>query len=169
PRGPPADRRADLREPRCHRARDPPRARRTRARLRGHPEGRGVRRGARGGMTTAVTTYVAVKALHVMAAFAAFGLPFAYPFLLPYLHRHHPRALPGVHDVQHRLNVRLTGPGTVALFAFGAYMASTDDLWGETWVVVPLAILAVIVVAGGAIVPWTAQLADLARADVEAA
>jgi hypothetical protein len=120
-------------------------------------------------MTTAVTTYVAVEALHVMAAFAAFGLPFAYPFLLPYLHRHHPRALPGVHDVQHRLNVRLTGPGTVALFAFGAYMASTDDLWGETWVAVPLAILAVIVVAGGAIVRWTAQLADLARADVEAA
>jgi uncharacterized membrane protein len=118
---------------------------------------------------TAVTGYDAVKALHVIAAFAAYGLPFAYPFLLPYLHRHHPRALPGVHDVQHRLNLALTGPGTVALFAFGAYMATKHDLWGQTWVTVPLAILAVIVVAGGAIVRWTAQLAELARADVQAA
>ena len=118
---------------------------------------------------TAVTAYDAVKALHVIAAFAAYGLPFAYPFLLPYLHRHHPRALPGVHDVQHRLNLALTGPGTVALLAFGAFMATRHHLWGQTWVTVPLVILAVIVVAGGAIVRWTAQLARLAHADVQAA
>ncbi len=118
---------------------------------------------------TAVSTYDAVKALHVIAAFAAYGLPFAYPFLLPYLHRHHPRALPGVHDVQHRLNLALTGPGTVALLAFGAFMATRHHLWGQTWVTVPLVILAVIVVAGGAIVRWTAQLAQLAHADVQAA
>jgi uncharacterized membrane protein len=117
----------------------------------------------------AVTTYSVVKALHVMAAFAAYGLPFAYPMLLPYLHRHHPRALPGVHDVQHRLNIMLTGPGTVLLLAFGIYLASKDDLWGETWVAVPVAILAVIVIAGGAIVRWTARLAELAHTDVESA
>jgi uncharacterized membrane protein len=120
-------------------------------------------------MTAAVTFYLVVKALHVMAAFAAYGLPFAYPLLLPYLHRHHPRTLPGVHDVQHRLNIVLTGPGTVALFAFGLYMASKDDLWGETWVAVPVAIVGVIVVAGGGIVRWTAQLATLAAAAVERA
>jgi uncharacterized membrane protein len=114
----------------------------------------------------AVTTYSAVKALHVMAAFAAYGLPFAYPMLLPYLHRHHPRALPGVHDVQHRLNIMLTGPGTVLLLVFGIYMTSKDDLWGETWVAVPVAILAVIVIAGGAIVRWTGQMAELAASDV---
>jgi hypothetical protein len=114
----------------------------------------------------AVTGYSVVKALHVMAAFAAYGLPFAYPFLLPYLHRHHPRALPGVHDVQHRLNIMLTGPGTALLFVFGVYMASKDDLWGETWVAVPVAILAVIVIAGGAIVRWTGQLASLATESV---
>lgn len=120
-------------------------------------------------MTVALTTYSVVKALHVIAAFAAYGLPFAYPFFLPYLHRHHPRALPGVHDIQHRLNKSLTGPGTVLLFAFGVYMASKDDLWGETWVAVPVAILAVIVIAGGAIVRWTGQLAELAREAVDAA
>jgi uncharacterized membrane protein len=119
-------------------------------------------------MPVAVTTYSVVKALHVMAAFAAYGLPFAYPMLIPYLRRHHPRALPGVHDIQHRLNIMLTGPGTVLLLAFGVYMASKDDLWGETWVAVPVAILAVIVVAGGAIVRWTGRLAELSATDVGA-
>jgi uncharacterized membrane protein len=116
----------------------------------------------------ALTTYSVVKALHVMAAFAAYGLPFAYPLLIPYLRRHHPRALPGVHDIQHRLNIILTGPGTALLLLFGIYMASKDDLWDETWVAVPVAILAVIVIAGTAIVRWTARLAELSAADVQA-
>ena len=34
-----------------------------------------------------------VKAIHIMAAFAAFGLPFAYPALIPYVRRRHPQAL----------------------------------------------------------------------------
>jgi uncharacterized membrane protein len=113
-----------------------------------------------------MTFYSAIKAFHIMAAFAAYGLPFAYPFLLPYLHRHHPRALPGVHDIQHRLNKVLTGPGTVLLFIFGAYMATKDHLWSEPWVDVPIAILAVIVVAGGLIVRWTGELATLSTTDL---
>jgi uncharacterized membrane protein len=119
-------------------------------------------------MTAAITLYLVIKALHVMAAFAAYGLPFAYPFLIPYVRRNHPRALPGVHDVQHRLATWLTGPGTVALLGFGIYMASKEDLWGESWVMVGVAILAVIVVAGGRIVQWTRELAALARTDVDA-
>jgi uncharacterized membrane protein len=119
-------------------------------------------------MTAAITLYLVIKALHVMAAFAAYGLPFAYPFLIPYLRRHHPRTLPGVHDVQHRLSTWLTGPGTVALLGFGVYMASKDDLWGESWVMVGVVILAIIVIAGGGIVRWTKELSELARADVDA-
>ncbi|WP_027005347.1 hypothetical protein [Conexibacter woesei] len=116
-----------------------------------------------------MTFYSAIKAFHIMAAFAAYGLPFAYPFLLPYLHRHHPEALPGVHDIQHRLNKVLTGPGTVLLFLFGTYMATKNHLWGETWVDIPIAILAVIVVAGGLIVRWTGELATLSTTDVSSA
>jgi hypothetical protein len=107
-----------------------------------------------------------IKALHVTAAFAAYGLPFAYPLFIPYFRRHHPRALPGVHDVQHRLNVVLTGPGTALLLAFGIYLATKDHQWGETYVNVGIGVLAVIVVAGGLIVRWTAELAQLAQADV---
>ena len=121
-------------------------------------------------MPLAVTSYLVVQSLHIMAVVAAYGLPMAYPMLLPYVRRNHPRAMPGVHDVQYRLNIRLTGPGTVLILVFGAYMASKHHLWGEAWVAVPVAILAVIaVVGGGVIVPASRRMASLARADVDAA
>jgi hypothetical protein len=121
-------------------------------------------------MQFAVTSYLSVQALHIMAVVAAYGLPMAYPMLLPYLRRKHPRAMPGMHDVQHRLNVRLTGPGTVLILLFGSYMASKHHLWGELWVIVPLSILAVIAVLGGGfVVPVSRKMANLARADVDAA
>ena len=121
-------------------------------------------------MQLAVTSYLVVQAAHIMAVVAAYGLPMAYPMLLPYLRRNHPRSMPGVHDVQHRLNIRLTGPGTVLILAAGVYMASKHHLWGETWVAVPVAIIAVIAVVGGAvIVPASRHMATLSRADVDAA
>jgi uncharacterized membrane protein len=121
-------------------------------------------------MPLAVTTYLFVKALHIMAVLAAYGLPLAYPLLIPYVRRRHPHAMPGVHDVQHRLNQRLTGPGTLLILVFGAYMASKGHYWGEAWVIVGLASLAVIGAIGGAvIVPASRQMAELARADLEGA
>jgi hypothetical protein len=119
-------------------------------------------------MQLAVSSYLVVQSLHVMAVVAAYGLPMAYPMLLPYLRRRHPRAMPGAHDVQYRLNVRLTGPGTAIILGAGIYLASKHDLWGETWVTVPVAIMAVIVVVGGGyIVPVSKRMAGLARADVD--
>jgi uncharacterized membrane protein len=121
-------------------------------------------------MQLAVTSYLVVQSFHVMAVVAAYGLPMAYPMLLPYLRRRHPRAMPGVHDVQYRLNQRLTGPGTVIVLAAGVYMASKHHLWGEAWVAVPVAIMAVIVVLGGGyVVPASKRMAALARADVDSA
>lgn len=121
-------------------------------------------------MTLAVTTYSVVLALHVMAVVAAFGLPLAYPLLVPYVRRRHPQAMPGVHDVQHRLTQRVTGTGTVLILVFGAYMASKAHVWGEAWVDVPIAVLVVIgAVGGGVITPALRRLAELARADVAAA
>jgi uncharacterized membrane protein len=121
-------------------------------------------------MHVAVSSYLVVQSLHVMAVVAAYGLPMAYPLLLPYLRRRHPRAMPGVHEVQHRLNRRLTGPGTALILAAGVYMVSKHDLWGEAWVAVPVAIMAVIVVVGGGfIVPVSKKMAGLARTDVDSA
>jgi uncharacterized membrane protein len=121
-------------------------------------------------MQLAVTSYLVVQAVHIMAVVAAYGLPMAYPMLLPYVRRNHPRAMPGLHDVQFRLNQRLTGPGTALILIAGVYMASKQHLWSEPWVQVPIAILVVIIaVGGGVIVPASKRMAALARADVEAA
>src|SRR3954462_5514424 len=120
-------------------------------------------------MLIAVTSYLTVQALHIMAVVAAYGLPMAYPMLLPYVRRRHPAAMPGLHDVQHRLNVRLTGPGTVAILVFGVYLASRGHHWGELGVDVPLACLLAIGALGGAlVVPASRRMAELARADVAA-
>jgi uncharacterized membrane protein len=117
----------------------------------------------------AVTAYSVVLALHIIAVLAAFGLPLAYPLLMPYVRRRHPAAMPGLHDVQHRLNVRLTGPGTALILAFGVYLATRGHHWGELWVTVPLLLLVVIGALGGAVVvPASRQMAALARADVAA-
>ena len=62
-------------------------------------------------MPLALESYSVVMAFHIMAVFLAYGLPAAYPLLIPYVRRRHPEAMPGVHDVQHRLNRVLTGPG----------------------------------------------------------
>ena len=121
-------------------------------------------------MPTALVAYDAVKAVHVMAVVAAYGLPLAYPLLLPYVRRRHPHAMSGVHDVQHRLNRLVTGPGTVLILLLGAYMAGKHHLWGEPWVIVPLAILAIIGgLGGGVVVPASARLSELARVDVAGA
>ena len=120
-------------------------------------------------MPLALTTYSVVLALHIIAVFAAYGLPFAYPLLLPYLRRNHPQAMPGVHDVQHRLNLMLTGPGTVLIPIFGAYLASKRHVWDEVWVDVPIAILVVIAMVGGYVVKASGRMAELAGSDVAAA
>ena len=115
----------------------------------------------------AVALYDVVKALHIIAVVGAFGLPLAYPLLVPYARRVHPTAMPAVHDIQHRLNNYITAPGTVLILLFGAYMASDRDLWGETWVTIPLVILVAIGGIGGAlVVPATKRLAELARRDL---
>ena len=120
-------------------------------------------------MPLALSAYSVVLAVHIAAVVAAFGLPLAYPLLMPYVRSRHPQAMPAVHDVQHRLNQRLTAPLTVVILVAGAYLASKNHYWGKVWVDVPLAILVVIGGLGGAVVvPASDRLAALARADVAA-
>ncbi|WP_445148430.1 DUF2269 family protein [Baekduia sp. Peel2402] len=115
-------------------------------------------------MIAAVTLELAIKAIHIIAAFAAFGLPFAYPALIPYLRRRHPETLPGVHDAQHRFSVWLTGPGTVILFAAGVYLATKEHQWDQPYVQAGLTAIVIIALAGGLITRDTARLSTLATA-----
>jgi len=115
----------------------------------------------------AVAFYDVALAVHIMAVVAAFGLPLAYPLMVPYARRHHPRAMPAVHDIQYKLNNRITAPGTVVILIVGGYLAATEEYFGEVWVIVPLVILFVIGGIGGAvIVPATRKLSELAQRDL---
>jgi MFS family permease len=116
---------------------------------------------------TAVALYDVALAVHIMAVVAAFGLPLAYPLLVPYARRAHPRAMPAIHDIQHRYNNRITAVGTVVILLVGGYLAADADAMGEVWVIVPLVILLVIGgVGGGIVVPATRRLAELAQRDL---
>ena len=115
-----------------------------------------------------MSTYTVVVALHIIAVVAAYGLPVTAPLLVPYVRRHHPAALPGLHAAQHRLNNVVTGPFTVLLLAFGVYLAIDGDLWGEPFVAVGIAAVAIIaVVGGGVVVPALRQLAALDPASAD--
>ena len=110
-----------------------------------------------------MSTYSVVVALHIIAAFAAYGLPLAYPLLLPYLRRHHPAALPGVHAIQYRLNRVPHRPvhGAAARASASTWRA-TAATGSEPFVAIGVGAIAIIaVVGGGVIVPATKRLAGL--------
>ena len=109
-----------------------------------------------------MSTYTVVVALHIIAVVAAYGLPLSAPLLVPYVRCHHPAALPGLHAAQYRLNNVVTGPFTVLVLAFGIYLATDGHRWGEPFVAIGIAAIAIIaVVGGGVVVPAVRQLASL--------
>lgn len=119
-------------------------------------------------MIAAIAGYDVVKALHIMAVLVAYGLPLAYPLLLPYVRRRHPRAMPGVHDVQHRLNLLLTGPGTALVLGLGIWLASKHHLWDAFFVQFGLGAILAIGAIGGWVVGASKRMAELSAADVDA-
>src|SRR3954462_15258367 len=102
-----------------------------------------------------------------MTIVIAFGITFAYPVILPWLTNSHPEAMPTVHDMQLRIGRFLIMPfGTLALLT-GIYLASDRDLFNETWVVIPLVILILLLALGGTFfTPRERELADIARRDL---
>jgi hypothetical protein len=116
-----------------------------------------------------MTGYEFFLAVHILAVLLAYGLPLAYPLMLPWLRRNHPRAMPGVHEVQHRLNRILTGPGTLLVLGAGIYLASKADAWDEPFVGAGFVAVLIIGGVGGWVVGASDRMAKLAAADVAAA
>jgi uncharacterized membrane protein len=115
-----------------------------------------------------VSTYTVIVALHIIAVVAAYGLPLSAPLLVPYVRRTHPEALPGLHAAQYRLNNVLTGPFTVLLLVLGIYLAGDGHRWGDPFVAVGIAAVAIIAVVGGAVVaPAVKRLAALEPSSAE--
>lgn len=121
-------------------------------------------------ITPAILFYDVVVAAHVMCIVIAFGVTFAYPVILPWMTKAHPGAMATVHETQQRVGRFVIMPfGTLALLT-GIYLASDRDLFKETWVVIPLVILVLLLGLGGAFfTPRERALAAIARRDLEAA
>ena len=116
-----------------------------------------------------MSAYELFVAVHIIAVLLAYGLPLAYPLMLPFLRKNHPRSMPGVHAVQHRLNKLLTGPGTLLVLGAGIYLAAKADAWDEPFVGAGFVAVIIIALVGGWVVGTTAKLSELATADVAAA
>lgn len=96
----------------------------------------------------AVTRSDLAVTLHILAVVATFGGALAYPLWLRMVRSGTPEQRAFFHRAQATLGKFLIMPGIVVIFATGAYLASDNDLWGEAWVLIPAAMLAVILVVG---------------------
>ncbi len=120
-------------------------------------------------MMFAIAFYDVIVWVHVTAILLAFGVTFAFPVIDAGLRSVQPRSLPAWWAVRAMLGQRLVNPAaTVALLA-GVYAASDRDLWSETWVTIPAAILIIIFGINGAVlIPNDKRLAASAERDLEA-
>lgn len=104
-------------------------------------------------LVLAVSSTDVVVALHVMAVVAAFGIWFAWPLLAT--------GTPEAHEARARaMRVLSERVGALALVS-GIYLAVDEGVFGEVWVLVPLAILVVLLgMAGSFVVPRERELAQ---------
>lgn len=120
-------------------------------------------------MIPAIYFYDVVKVAHIASIVLAFGVTFAYPIIMPLFKNRHPASMPALHEVQGKLGQYLIGPVGVLALITGAYLANDRDLFGETWVVVPLLILLVILGMGGFYLgPTEKRLHALSERDIGA-
>jgi uncharacterized membrane protein len=115
-----------------------------------------------------LTFYGVVLAVHIMGVVTAFGSFFAYPAFMPWARKHHPEAMPVIHELSARIGRMVVSPALVVVLACGIYLASDADAWSEVWVSVPLVILIVIGGLGGMFfAPSDRKLAALATRDLQ--
>src|ERR1044071_10362427 len=100
-------------------------------------------------MIASLTLYGVVLAVHIIAVVIAFGVTFAYPAFIPWARKHHPDAMPVIHQVTGRIGQRVISPAMAVVLLAGIYLASDLDAWSETWVSVPFVILIVLGGLGG--------------------
>ena len=113
----------------------------------------------------AVSLYDVVQWAHVSSAIVAFGALFAYPALFLVARTADPAGRAVVHRGQVAIGRYVTLPGLLALFLFGAYLASDRGLWSEVWVTIPVTIWLLLGALGSAyVLPRERRLAELAQA-----
>jgi uncharacterized membrane protein len=114
-------------------------------------------------MIATVTFTSVVLWIHIAGVVIAFGGVFAYPLWFTLLRRAEPAQRAFFHHAQAQLGKYVISPGMLVILVAGIYLASKLEVWSESWVGIPLAILIVLGGLGGAyFAPREQKLAELA-------
>lgn len=120
-------------------------------------------------MPIAVQFYDVVLSIHILAVVVAFGVVFAYPVLDAQIRRASPDQLPLLHRLHLVLAQKVITPAMAVVLVAGIYLAADRDLFGKTWVSIPLVILlALFAITGAILTPTDRKLAELAERDLAA-
>lgn len=92
----------------------------------------------------AVSLTSVALAAHIAAVVVAFGPLFIYPLLVGVVRRTEPAALGPLHRAQHLIARRIITPALPTLLIAGLYLAARQHAWGRAWVIVPMAMIAVL-------------------------
>lgn len=121
-------------------------------------------------VVAAIRLYDVVLFVHISAVVVALGPTFAYPFFQTTVERLSPRSVPAMLRGMHTTSRYLVSPGLLVVLASGIYL--TVDGWdfGQRFVIVGLAIIAVLIILGAAFFDrQEARLIGLSERDVDAA
>jgi uncharacterized membrane protein len=120
-------------------------------------------------MPIAVQFYDVVLSIHILAVVVAFGVVFAYPVIDAQIKRASPEQLPMLHRLHLVLAQKVITPAMAVVLVAGIYLAADRDLFGKTWVTIPLVILlALFAITGAILTPTDRKLAELAERDLAA-
>jgi uncharacterized membrane protein len=110
----------------------------------------------------AASAYEVVKAIHIVAVVAAFGVTFAYPIMFAVAARHDPRSLPLLYRLEYSIERWLVNPGLLLVLLAGVYLASDGHHWSEFFVQWGLGVVVVIAAVVGSVMIPTAKRAEQA-------
>lgn len=118
----------------------------------------------------AVEFYDVIRWVHISALVVAFGPPFAFGVYYAVAQRRDPRSLPTIFEATTAINRFLVTIGAIVILASGIYL--TIDRWSFGDVFVNVGMVAVILLLGlvhGFIIPKDRQASEVAQRDIEAA
>jgi hypothetical protein len=121
------------------------------------------------GVLAEIRVYDLVLFVHIAAVVIAFGATFAYPFFQTVVERVSPRSVPAMLRAMHTTSRYLVTPGLFVVLASGIYL--TVDGWdfGQRFVIVGLAAVAVLIVLGPTFFDrHELKLIELAERDIAA-
>ena len=109
------------------------------------------------------------RAVHIIAALLAFGIPLANPVIEALVERVDRTAIPTFHEVRKLAGRYLVNPAMLLLLIAGIVLASDEHLWKQFFVQWGIAAIVILGgLEGSILMPRSGRLAELARRDLAA-